>query len=149
MALDPWKGTFLFFPEFSLQSKVTKLSSSLLSQHTRQSKYTLNLDHIQHRQIQLLTCSKRLSVKKLSVFYLNCRNIQERGTATPALLLAFAKFPEKESQDISQAAERMEMSIQMLKQKVCQKHKRSLHPTGKYSVLTLAKPPVDFLNVVF
>lgn len=83
------------------------------------------------------------------MFYLNYRNIQGKGIATPTLLLAFSKFPEQESQDISQAAERMEMSIQVLKQKVCQKHKRSLHPTGKYSILTLAKPPVDFLNVVF
>ncbi|KFU90810.1 Thyroid peroxidase [Chaetura pelagica] len=57
------------------------------------------------------------------------RSIQESGIATPTSLLAFSKFPEQESQDISQAAERMEMSIQMLKQKVCQKHKRSLHPT--------------------
>ncbi|XP_064304711.1 thyroid peroxidase isoform X3 [Phalacrocorax carbo] len=61
------------------------------------------------------------------------RNIQGRGTATPTLLLAFSKFPEQESQDISQAAERMEMSIQVLKQKVCQKHKRSLHPTDLLS----------------
>ncbi|XP_039241496.1 thyroid peroxidase-like [Pipra filicauda] len=57
------------------------------------------------------------------------RKIQGSGIATPTLLLAFSKFPEQESQDISQAAERMEMSIQVLKQKVCQKHKRSLHQT--------------------
>ncbi|NWZ44536.1 PERT peroxidase, partial [Brachypodius atriceps] len=61
------------------------------------------------------------------------RKIQERGIATPALLLAFSKFPEQESQDISQAAERMEMSIQVLKQNVCQRHKRSLHPTDRFS----------------
>ncbi|NXF51144.1 PERT peroxidase, partial [Oceanites oceanicus] len=61
------------------------------------------------------------------------RNIQGRGIATPTLLLAFSKFPEQESHDISQAAERMEMSIQVLKQKVCQKHKRSLHPTDLLS----------------
>ncbi|XP_009816049.2 thyroid peroxidase [Gavia stellata] len=56
------------------------------------------------------------------------RNIQGTGITTPTLLLAFSKSPEQESQDISQAAEQMEMSIQVLKQKVCQKHKRSLHP---------------------
>ncbi|NWT14787.1 PERT peroxidase, partial [Vireo altiloquus] len=61
------------------------------------------------------------------------RKIQESGITTPALLLAFSKFPEQESQDISQAAERMEMSIQVLRQKVCQKHKRSLHPTDNLS----------------
>ncbi|NXM64697.1 PERT peroxidase, partial [Illadopsis cleaveri] len=61
------------------------------------------------------------------------RTIQGRGIATPTLLLAFSKFPEQESHDISQAAERMEMSIQVLKQKVCQKHKRSLHPTDHLS----------------
>ncbi|KAF1508565.1 Thyroid peroxidase, partial [Eudyptula minor] len=61
------------------------------------------------------------------------RNIQGRGIATPTLLLAFSKLPEQETQDISQAAERMEMSIQVLKQKVCQKHKRSLHPTDLLS----------------
>ncbi|NWR49516.1 PERT peroxidase, partial [Regulus satrapa] len=61
------------------------------------------------------------------------RKIQGSGIATPTLLLAFSKFPEQESQDISQAAERMEMSIQVLKQKVCQKHKRSLHPTDHLS----------------
>lgn len=75
--------------------------------------------------------------------------IQGRGIATPTLLLAFSKFPEQESHAISQAAERMEMSIQVLKQKVCQKHKRSLHPTGKYSILTLANHPIDLLTVVF
>ncbi|NXU54274.1 PERT peroxidase, partial [Turnix velox] len=57
------------------------------------------------------------------------RNIQGRKVASPTSLLAFSKFPEQESQDISHAAERMEMSIQMLNQKLCQKHKRSLHPT--------------------
>ncbi|KAF1536933.1 Thyroid peroxidase, partial [Eudyptula minor] len=61
------------------------------------------------------------------------RNIQGKGIATPTLLLAFSKLPEQETQDISQAAERMEMSIQVLKQKVCQKHKRSLHPTDLLS----------------
>ncbi|NWU35132.1 PERT peroxidase, partial [Hylia prasina] len=61
------------------------------------------------------------------------RTIQGRGIATPTLLLAFSKFPEQESRDISQAAERMEMSIQVLKQKVCQKRKRSLHPTDHLS----------------
>ncbi|XP_023778478.1 LOW QUALITY PROTEIN: thyroid peroxidase [Cyanistes caeruleus] len=61
------------------------------------------------------------------------RKIQGSGIATPTLLLAFSKFPEQESQDISQAAERMEMSIQVLKQKVCQKHKRSLHPADRLS----------------
>ncbi|NWZ65869.1 PERT peroxidase, partial [Acrocephalus arundinaceus] len=61
------------------------------------------------------------------------RKVQGRRIATPTLLLAFSKFPEQESQDISQAAERMEMSIKMLKQKVCQKHKRSLHPTDHLS----------------
>uniref|UniRef100_A0A8C0AXZ6 Thyroid peroxidase n=1 Tax=Buteo japonicus TaxID=224669 RepID=A0A8C0AXZ6_9AVES len=80
----------------------------------------------------------RLCVKKPSVFYLNYRNIQGKGIATPTLLLAFSKFPEQESQDISQAAERMEMSIQVLKQKVCQKHKRSLHPTDILSADLLA-----------
>uniref|UniRef100_A0A8C4JPC1 Thyroid peroxidase n=1 Tax=Dromaius novaehollandiae TaxID=8790 RepID=A0A8C4JPC1_DRONO len=52
---------------------------------------------------------------------------------TPTLLLAFSKSPEQESRDISQAAERMEMSIQVLKQEVCQKRKRSLHPTDLLS----------------
>ncbi|XP_021248220.1 thyroid peroxidase isoform X1 [Numida meleagris] len=61
------------------------------------------------------------------------RNIQGKGIASPASLLAFSKFPEQDSQDISQAAERMEMSIQVLKEKVCQKHKRSLHPTDLLS----------------
>uniref|UniRef100_A0A672VDX3 Thyroid peroxidase n=1 Tax=Strigops habroptila TaxID=2489341 RepID=A0A672VDX3_STRHB len=49
-----------------------------------------------------------------------------RGISAPTLLLAFSKFPEQESQDISQAAERMEMSIQVLKQKVCQNSQFSL-----------------------
>nr|XP_026649406.1 thyroid peroxidase isoform X3 [Zonotrichia albicollis] len=61
------------------------------------------------------------------------RKIQGSEIATPTLLLAFSKFPERESQEISQAAERMEMSIQVLKQKVCQRHKRSLHPTDHLS----------------
>ncbi|KAF2982155.1 hypothetical protein EK904_002578, partial [Melospiza melodia maxima] len=61
------------------------------------------------------------------------RKIQGSEIATPTLLLAFSKFPEQESQEISQAAERMEMSIQVLKQKVCQRHKRSLHPTDHLS----------------
>uniref|UniRef100_A0A8C2T6T9 Syntrophin gamma 2 n=1 Tax=Coturnix japonica TaxID=93934 RepID=A0A8C2T6T9_COTJA len=60
------------------------------------------------------------------------RNIQGKGIASPTSLLTFSKFPEQDSQDISQAAERMEMSIQVLKQKVCKKYKRSLHPTGKH-----------------
>ncbi|XP_071404250.1 thyroid peroxidase [Pithys albifrons albifrons] len=67
------------------------------------------------------------------------RKIQGSGRATPTLLLAFSKFPEQESQDISQAAERMEMSIQVLKQKVCQKHKRSLHPTDLLSADLLTR----------
>ncbi|NWU93042.1 PERT peroxidase, partial [Upupa epops] len=67
------------------------------------------------------------------------RNIQARGIATPTLLLAFSKHPEQESQGISQAAERMEMSVQVLKQKVCQKHKRSLHPTDLLSAALLTK----------
>lgn len=75
--------------------------------------------------------------------------IQGSGIATPTLLLDFSKLPEQESQDISQAAERMEMSIQVLKQKVCQKHKRSLHSTGKYSILTLPKHSIDLFNAVF
>uniref|UniRef100_A0A7M4EQY1 Thyroid peroxidase n=1 Tax=Crocodylus porosus TaxID=8502 RepID=A0A7M4EQY1_CROPO len=57
------------------------------------------------------------------------RNLQRRGTMTSDLLLAFSKSPELESREISQAAERMETSIQLLKEKVCQKHKRSVHPT--------------------
>ncbi|XP_040523115.1 thyroid peroxidase isoform X2 [Gallus gallus] len=61
------------------------------------------------------------------------RNIQDKGIASPTSLLAFSKFPEQDSQDISQAAERMEMSIQVLKQRVCQKYKRSLHPTDLLS----------------
>uniref|UniRef100_A0A8C9NCJ5 Thyroid peroxidase n=1 Tax=Serinus canaria TaxID=9135 RepID=A0A8C9NCJ5_SERCA len=61
------------------------------------------------------------------------KKIQGSGIATPTLLLTFSKFPEQESQEISQAAERMEMSIRVLKQKVCQKHKRSLHPTDHLS----------------
>ncbi|XP_053918946.1 thyroid peroxidase [Cuculus canorus] len=61
------------------------------------------------------------------------RTIRAKGISTPTMLLAFSKFPERESQDISQAAERMEMSIQVLKQEVCQKHKRSLHPTDLLS----------------
>ena len=67
-----------------------------------------------------------------SLFYFHYRNIQGKGIASPTSLLAFSKFPEQDSQDISQAAERMEMSIQVLKQKVCKKYKRSLHPTGKH-----------------
>ncbi|XP_039914108.1 thyroid peroxidase [Hirundo rustica] len=67
------------------------------------------------------------------------RMIQGRGIATPTLLLAFSKFPDQESQDISQAAERMETSIQVLKQKVCQKHKRSLHLTDHLSADLLTK----------
>uniref|UniRef100_A0A8B9SFE0 Uncharacterized protein n=1 Tax=Apteryx owenii TaxID=8824 RepID=A0A8B9SFE0_APTOW len=69
-----------------------------------------------------------INMFKKSVFCLIYRNIQGRGIATPTSLLAFSKSPEQESQDISQAAERMEMSIQVLKQKVCQKRKRSFHP---------------------
>ncbi|XP_032299775.1 thyroid peroxidase [Coturnix japonica] len=61
------------------------------------------------------------------------RNIQGKGIASPTSLLTFSKFPEQDSQDISQAAERMEMSIQVLKQKVCKKYKRSLHPTDHLS----------------
>nr|XP_013808387.1 PREDICTED: thyroid peroxidase [Apteryx mantelli mantelli] len=61
-----------------------------------------------------------------AVQYTLKRNIQGRGIATPTSLLAFSKSPEQESQDISQAAERMEMSIQVLKQKVCQKRKHLL-----------------------
>ncbi|XP_009327581.1 PREDICTED: thyroid peroxidase [Pygoscelis adeliae] len=76
---------------------------------------------------------KGSSLVDYAAHYTLKRNIQGRGTATPTLLLAFSKFPEQESQDISQAAERMEMSIQVLKQKVCQKHKRSLHPTDLLS----------------
>lgn len=134
--------------EFSLQNKVTKQPSSLLSQCSIQSKYlnalnTLNLQHIQDRD---LYCYENCNT---FCIYLNYRKIQGSGIATPTLLLAFSKFPEQESQEISQAAERMEMSIQVLKQKVCQRRKRSLHPTGKYSVLTLANHPIDLLNAVF
>lgn len=93
--------------------------------------------------------SERLYILKLSVFYLKCRTIQERGVTAPILLLAFTKSPEQESQDISLAAERMEMSIRVMKQNVCQKNKHLLHPTGKYSVLILPTPPVEFLTVVF
>ncbi|XP_065257111.1 thyroid peroxidase [Emys orbicularis] len=45
------------------------------------------------------------------------RNLQRRGIIAPALLLAFSKFPEQESQDISQASERMETSTQVLEKK--------------------------------
>ncbi|XP_061846160.1 thyroid peroxidase [Colius striatus] len=72
---------------------------------------------------------KASSLVDYAAHYTLKRTIQGRAIATPTLLLAFSKFPEQESQDISQAAERMEMSIQVLKEKVCQKHKRSLHPT--------------------
>lgn len=58
---------------------------------------------------------------------------------TSDLLLAFSKSPELESREISQAAERMETSIHLLKEKVCQKQKRSVHPTGKYNIQTLAE----------
>ncbi|XP_068792535.1 thyroid peroxidase [Struthio camelus] len=68
-----------------------------------------------------------------AVQYTLKRNIQGRGIVTPPWLLAFSKSPKQESQDISQAAERMEMSIQVLKQKVCRKHKRTLHPTDLFS----------------
>uniref|UniRef100_A0A8C3IDS0 Thyroid peroxidase n=1 Tax=Chrysemys picta bellii TaxID=8478 RepID=A0A8C3IDS0_CHRPI len=61
------------------------------------------------------------------------RNLQRRGIIAPALLLAFSKFPEQESQDISQASERMETSTQVLEKKVHQKQKRSLHPSDLLS----------------
>ncbi|XP_064364587.1 thyroid peroxidase [Dromaius novaehollandiae] len=68
-----------------------------------------------------------------AVQYTLKRSIQGKRIVTPTLLLAFSKSPEQESRDISQAAERMEMSIQVLKQEVCQKRKRSLHPTDLLS----------------
>ncbi|XP_053877464.1 thyroid peroxidase isoform X7 [Malaclemys terrapin pileata] len=61
------------------------------------------------------------------------RNLQRRGIIAPALLMAFSKFPEQESQDISQASERMETSTKVLEKKVHQKQKRSLHPSDLLS----------------
>lgn len=104
-----------------------------LSQHILWSSYTSNLEYTQHRKVHLL-----MSL----LFYFYYRNSQGKGIESPISLLAFSKFPERDSQDISQAAERMEMSIQVLKQNVCQKHRRSLHPTGKY----ISKNPCWFLE---
>uniref|UniRef100_A0A8D0LBD1 Thyroid peroxidase n=1 Tax=Sphenodon punctatus TaxID=8508 RepID=A0A8D0LBD1_SPHPU len=56
----------------------------------------------------------------------------------PALLLAFSKFPDQESEDISQAAERMETSIRIFNAKAEQKHKRSLHPSDLLSAEVLS-----------
>ncbi|XP_064002806.1 thyroid peroxidase [Pogoniulus pusillus] len=67
------------------------------------------------------------------------RTIQERGVTAPILLLAFTKSPEQESRDISLAAERMEMSIQVMKQNVCQKNKHLLHPTDLLSADLLTR----------
>ncbi|XP_062981549.1 thyroid peroxidase [Elgaria multicarinata webbii] len=65
--------------------------------------------------------------------------LQRTETMAPAQFLFFSKNPEKETQAISQAAERMEASIQDLKGKLHQKHKRSLLPSDLLStdVLTV------------
>uniref|UniRef100_A0A8C3MJV2 Uncharacterized protein n=1 Tax=Geospiza parvula TaxID=87175 RepID=A0A8C3MJV2_GEOPR len=92
------------------------------------------------RHLEFKNISLKFSVAQLphvidgdTDIYVSQDIIQGSGIASPALLLAFSKFPEQESQEISQAAERMEMSIQVLKQKVCQRHKRSLHPNDHLS----------------
>ncbi|XP_067400986.1 thyroid peroxidase [Emydura macquarii macquarii] len=68
------------------------------------------------------------------------RNLRSRGIIAPALLLAFSKFPEQKRQDIFRAAERMKTSMQVLKEKIHQKQKRSLHPSDLLSA--------DLLNMI-
>ncbi|XP_039766081.1 thyroid peroxidase [Ornithorhynchus anatinus] len=57
------------------------------------------------------------------------RNLKRREVTSPAQLFAFSKSPERASQDVSRAAEIMEASVQAVKGKVGQSHKRLLHPT--------------------
>ncbi|XP_029452734.1 thyroid peroxidase [Rhinatrema bivittatum] len=67
------------------------------------------------------------------------RNLNHRAKSSPVQLLAFLKQPEQESWAISRAAEIMETTIQMMKAKVHQTHKRSLHVTDllSFEVLSL------------
>ncbi|XP_048364599.1 thyroid peroxidase isoform X1 [Sphaerodactylus townsendi] len=67
------------------------------------------------------------------------RNLQRSRTMTPAQFLAFFKYPEQETQAVSRAAEKMEASIQVLKEKLHQKHKRSLFPSDLLSSDVLSK----------
>uniref|UniRef100_A0A8C4Y211 Uncharacterized protein n=1 Tax=Gopherus evgoodei TaxID=1825980 RepID=A0A8C4Y211_9SAUR len=67
------------------------------------------------------------------IYHIQKRNLQRKGIIAPALLLAFSKFPEQESLDISQASEGMETSTQVLEKKVHQKQKRSLRPSDLLS----------------
>ncbi|XP_077165967.1 thyroid peroxidase [Paroedura picta] len=67
------------------------------------------------------------------------RHLQRSRTMTPAQLLAFSRHPEQETQAVSQAAEKMEASIQVLKEKLHQKRKRSLLPSDLLSTDVLSK----------
>ncbi|XP_060118309.1 thyroid peroxidase [Heteronotia binoei] len=67
------------------------------------------------------------------------RHLQRSRTLTPAQFLAFSKHPEQETQAVSRAAEKMEASIQVLKEKLHQKHKRSLLPSDLLSTDVLNK----------
>ncbi|XP_060628173.2 thyroid peroxidase [Anolis sagrei] len=59
--------------------------------------------------------------------------LQRQETKAPSYFLAFPKYLEEETRAISQAAEKMEASIQDLKEKLHSKYKRSLPPNGLLS----------------
>ncbi|XP_030051017.1 thyroid peroxidase [Microcaecilia unicolor] len=65
-------------------------------------------------------------------------NLNYKKKSSPVQLLAFLKRPEQESWDISRAAEIMEATIQVMKAKVHQNHKRSLHVTDMLSIEVLS-----------
>ncbi|XP_061482043.1 thyroid peroxidase [Rhineura floridana] len=57
------------------------------------------------------------------------RLLQQPDLMAPAQYLAFSKYADQETQVVSQAAESMEASIQDMKEKLHQKHKRALLPS--------------------
>ncbi|XP_015278580.1 PREDICTED: thyroid peroxidase, partial [Gekko japonicus] len=67
------------------------------------------------------------------------QHLQRSRTMTPAQFLIFSKHPEQETQAVSRAAEKMEASIHVLKEKLHQKHKRSLLPSDLLSTDVLSK----------
>ncbi|KAJ6665905.1 hypothetical protein lerEdw1_001377, partial [Lerista edwardsae] len=68
------------------------------------------------------------------------RFLPKGGTVAPAQAFAFSRYPESETRAVSQAAERMEASVQDLKGKLHQKHKRSLLPSDLL--------PTDLLTMI-
>uniref|UniRef100_A0A4W3HE74 Thyroid peroxidase n=1 Tax=Callorhinchus milii TaxID=7868 RepID=A0A4W3HE74_CALMI len=70
----------------------------------------------------------------ISIFSLfDFRNIKRDKLASPTELMSFFKRPEPESRKVSRAAEIMEMTLHLIKNKVYQKYKRSINATDLLS----------------